>query len=217
MGKLIHGALPTALWVQPCLTTTFSSFSSVYLSTHLSSLPVRSSAYCHARPQPYLTSTQTYTHLNKLPPAYITSTARSRHSPTHLSLLTAILILCGDIQPNPGPTHQLIDSTPYGYSHFAAPRSYTGNPSKPILAGGTVFLIKEPFIQNSAAHHYSSFEYSSITRLCNAIDYPKFMDDLNLSPLITNPPSCLPDLLDSFFTTLRSLLDHQCPSPHQNQ
>ena len=34
------------------------------LSTHLSSLPVRSSADCLARPQPYLTSTQTYIHLN---------------------------------------------------------------------------------------------------------------------------------------------------------
>ena len=75
------------------------------LSTHLSSLPIRSSAHCLARPQPYLTSTQTYIHLNKLPPAYITSTARSRHSPTHHSLLTATLLLCWDIQPNPGPTH----------------------------------------------------------------------------------------------------------------
>ena len=51
------------------------------------------------------TSTQTYINLNKLSPAYITSTARSRHSPTHLSLFTATLLLCGDIQPNPGPTH----------------------------------------------------------------------------------------------------------------
>ena len=31
------------------------------------------------------------------------------------------------------------------------------------------------------------------------------------SPLITNSPSCLPDLLDSFFTTPRSLLDHHAP------
>ena len=35
-------------------------------------------------------------------------------------------------------------------------------------------------------------------RRINAIDYPKFIDDLNSSPLITNPPSCLPDLLDLF-------------------
>ena len=181
------------------------------LSTHLSSLPVRSSALCLDRPQPYRTSTQTYIHLNKLPPASITSTARSQHPPTHLSLLTATLLLCGDIQPHPGPTHpanllictlntrsmltpehvtalndltdnhkpdiialtetwtrsfttplELIDSTP-GYSLFSASRSYTGTPSKPILAGGTAFLIKEPFIHNSAAHHYSSFEYSSMT------------------------------------------------------
>ena len=75
------------------------------LSTHLSFLPVRSSAHCLARPQPYLISTQTYIHLNKLPPEYITSTACSRHSSTHLSLLTATLLLCGDVQPNVRPTH----------------------------------------------------------------------------------------------------------------
>ena len=57
----------------------------------------------------------------------------------------------------------LIDSTPHGYSLFSAPRSHTGNPSKPIIAGDTAFLIKEPFIQSTAAHHYFSFEYSSIT------------------------------------------------------
>ena len=45
-------------------------------------------------------------------------------------------------------------------------------------------------------------------RRINAIDYPKFIDDLNSTPFITNPPSCLPDLLDLFFATLRSLLDH---------
>ena len=76
-----------------------------YLSTHLSFLLVRSSTHCLARPQPYLISTQTYIHLNKLPSAYITSTARSQHSPTHLYLLTATLLLCGDIQINSGPTH----------------------------------------------------------------------------------------------------------------
>ena len=48
-------------------------------------------------------------------------------------------------------------------------------------------------------------------RRINAIDYPKFIDDLNSSPLITNPPSCLPDLLDLFFATLRSLLDNHAP------
>ena len=178
------------------------------LSTHLYSLPVRSSAHCLARSQPYLKSTQTYIHLNKLPPAYITSTARSRHSPTHLSLLTATLLLCGDIKPNRGPTHhanllictlntrsmltpehvtalndltenhkpdiialtetwirssttpaELIDSTLPGYSLLSAPRFHNGHSSKPILARRTAFLIKERFIQNSAAHHYSSFEY----------------------------------------------------------
>ena len=177
------------------------------LSTHLFSLPVRSSAHWLARPQPYPTSTQTYINLNKPPPAYITFTARSRHSPSYLSLFTATLLLCGDIQSNSGRTHpanlliyilntrsmlipehvtalndltdnherdiialtetwirsfttpaKLIDSTPPGYSLFSAPLSHTANPSKPILAGGTAFLIKEPFIQNSAAHHYSSFD-----------------------------------------------------------
>ena len=38
------------------------------LSTHLSSLPVRTSVHDLVRPQPYFTLTQTYTHLNKLPP-----------------------------------------------------------------------------------------------------------------------------------------------------
>ena len=43
-----------------------------------------------------------------------------------------------------------------------------------------------------------------------AIDYHKFINDLNSSPL-TNPTSCLPDLLDSYFVTLHSLLDHHAP------
>ena len=47
--------------------------------------------------------------------------------------------------------------------------------------------------------------------LINAIDYPKFIDNLNSSPLITNPACCLPNLFDSFFATLRSLLDHHAP------
>ena len=58
---------------------------------------------------------------------------------------------------------ELIDFTPPGYSMFSAPRSYTSNPFKLISAGGTAFLIKDPFLHNSAAHYYSSFEYSSIT------------------------------------------------------
>ena len=48
-------------------------------------------------------------------------------------------------------------------------------------------------------------------RRINAIDYTKFIDDVNSSPLITNPPSCLPDLLDLFFAIRRSLLDHHAP------
>ena len=54
-------------------------------------------------------------------------------------------------------------------------------------------------------------------RRINANDHPKFIDDLNSSLLITNPSSCLHDLLDLFFATLRSLLDHHAPPPHQNQ
>ena len=224
------------------------------LLTHLSSLPVRSSAYCHARLQPCLTSTQTYTHLNKLPLAYITSTARSRHSPTHLSLINATLLLCGDIQPNPGPTHpanlhictlntrsmltpkhvtalnnltdnhkpdiialtetwirsstttvELIDSTPPGYSLFSAPRSYTGNPSKPILAAGTAFLIKEPFIQNSAAHHYSSFEYSSITLKSSKAQLTLF--NIYRPP----PPSPYSQSFSTFLNQFSSFLPTQPP------
>ena len=53
----------------------------------------------------------------------------------------------------------------------------------------------------------TTFTYRHI----NAIDYPKFVDDLNSSPLITNPPSCLLDLLNSFFATLASLLDYRAP------
>ena len=48
-------------------------------------------------------------------------------------------------------------------------------------------------------------------RRINAIDYPKFINDLNSSPFITNPPSSLPDLLDTYFVTLRSLLDNYAP------
>ena len=212
-----------------------------------------------ARLQPYLTSIQTYTHLNKLPPAYITSSARSRHSPTHLSFLTTTL-LYGDIQPNPGPTFssnflictintrsmltpehvtalndltdnhkpdiialtetwirsfttpaELIDTTPPGYSRFSAPRSYSGNPSKPTLAGGTAFIIKEHFIHNSAAHHYSSFEYSSIT-----LKFPKAQLTL-FNILSTTPPS---PYSQPFFTVLNkvsSFLSHAATAttPHE--
>ena len=51
---------------------------------------------CSSSTLPHINK-QTYIHLNKLPPAYITSIARSRHAPTHLSLLTATLLLCEDI------------------------------------------------------------------------------------------------------------------------
>ena len=43
--------------------------------------------------------------------------------------------------------------------------------------------------------HQKTFIYRRI----NAIEYPKFIDDLNSSLLIKNPPSCLLDLLDLFF------------------
>ena len=41
---------------------------------------------------------------------------------------------------------ELIHSTSPGYTLFSAPSSHTGNPSKPILAGGIAFLIQETFI-----------------------------------------------------------------------
>ena len=41
--------------------------------------------------------------------------------------------------------------------------------------------------------------------------------DLNLSPLITIPPGCLPDLPDLFFATLRSLIDHHAPPQQTNK
>ena len=131
-----------------------------------------------------------------------TSSARSRHSPTHLSLLTATLLLCGDIQPNSGPTNpanllictlstrsmltpehvtalhdltdnhkpdinpltetwirssttpaELIDSTPPGYSLFSAPRSHTGNASKPILTGATTPPQSSALLLPTLAEH----------------------------------------------------------------
>ena len=54
-------------------------------------------------------------------------------------------------------------------------------------------------------------------RRISTIDYPIFVDDLNSSSLITNPPCCLPDLPDSFFVTLRSLLDDHASFTKTNQ
>ena len=103
------------------------------LSTHLSSLPVRTSVHGFARPQPYFTSTQTYTHLNKLPLKYITSTARSRHSPTHLSFLTATLLLCGKFKPTevpPSPqTSSSAPSIPAPCSPVSMPLHSTTSPT----------------------------------------------------------------------------------------
>ena len=48
-------------------------------------------------------------------------------------------------------------------------------------------------------------------RRLNQINYHKFICDLNSTLLITNPPVTLTDLLDSYFTTLRSLLDRHAP------
>ena len=43
-------------------------------------------------------------------------------------------------------------------------RSSSSHLFKPISAGGTDFLLKEPvLIHNSSSHSYSSFEYSSVT------------------------------------------------------
>ena len=98
---------------------------------------------------------------------------------------------------------ELIDSTPLGYSLFSAPRSHTSNPSKPILAGGTAFLIKEPFIQNSAAHHYYSFEYSPIT-----LKFSKFV-------YRPPPPSPYSQPFSTFLNQFSSFLSHAATTHHE--
>ena len=100
---------------------------------------------------------------------------------------------------------ELIDSTPPGYSLFSAPRSYTGNPSKPILAGGTTFLIQEAFIQNSAAHQYSSFENSSIT-----LKFPKAQLTL-FNIYRPPPPSPYSQPFSTFLNRFSSFLSTQPP------
>ena len=102
---------------------------------------------------------------------------------------------------------ELIDSTP-GYSLFSAPRSYTGNPSKPIHAGGTAFLIKEHLIQNSAAHHYSSLEYSSIT-----IKFLKAQLTVNIYR--PPPPSSYSQPFSTFLNQFSSFLSHAATTPHE--
>ena len=103
---------------------------------------------------------------------------------------------------------ELIDSTP-GYSLFSAPRFQTGNPSKPILAGGTAFLIKEPFIQNSAAHHHSSFEYSSITLKFSQAQLTLF--NVYRPP----PPSPYSQPLSTFLNQFSSFLFNAAITPHE--
>ena len=118
------------------------------LSTHLSSLPIRTSDHCLTRPQPCLTSTQTYIHLNKLPSAYKTSTARSRHSPTHLSLLTATLLLCGDIHPiQVPPTLQTSSSAPSILALCSPPNMLTHSKTLPTTTKLTSsHLLKHGFV-----------------------------------------------------------------------
>ena len=48
-------------------------------------------------------------------------------------------------------------------------------------------------------------------RRLNKINYHKFICDLNSIPLITNPPVTPTELFESYFTTLRSLLDRHAP------
>ena len=96
----------------------------------------------------------------------------------------------------------LIDSTSLGYSLFSAPRSYIGNPSNLILAGGTAFLINEPFIHNSASHYYSSFEYSSITLKYLIVQLTLF--NVHRPPL----PSPYSQPLSTFLNQFSSFLSH---------
>ena len=104
---------------------------------------------------------------------------------------------------------ELIDSTPPGYTLFSAPRFHIDNPSKPILAGGTAFLIKEPFIQNSAAHHYSSFEYLSIT-----LKFPKAQLAL-FNVYRPPPPSPYSQPFSTFLNLFSSFLSHAATTPHE--
>ena len=80
-----------------------------------------------------------YTQLHKLPFAYIISTPW--HSPTHLSFLTATLLLSGDIQLNPGPTllSNILFSTLNAHSmltpeHVTALNDLTDNHKPDIIA-----------------------------------------------------------------------------------
>ena len=57
--------------------------------------------------------------------------------------------------------------------------------------------------------HFPPITYTY--RRINTIDYPKFINKFNSGPLITNPPSCLLDLLETYFASHRSLLDHHTP------
>ena len=100
---------------------------------------------------------------------------------------------------------ELIDSTPPGYSLFSVPRSHTGNPSKPILAGGTAFLIIEHFIQNSAAHHYSS----SITQ-----KFPK-TELTSFHVYRPPPPSPYFQPFSTFLNQFSSFLSHAANTPHE--
>ena len=104
---------------------------------------------------------------------------------------------------------ELIDSTPPGYSLFSASRSHTGNPSKPILAGDIAFLIKEPFIQNTAAHHYSSIEYSSIT-----LTFSKAQLTL-VNVYRPPPPSPYSQPFSTFLNQFSSFLSHTATTPHE--
>ena len=104
---------------------------------------------------------------------------------------------------------ELIDSTPPGYSLFSAPRSHTGNPSKLILAGGTAFLIKEPFVQNSAAPHYSSFEYSSIT-----LKFPKAQFTL-FNVYRPPPPSPYSQPFSTILNQFSSFLFNAATTPYE--
>ena len=103
---------------------------------------------------------------------------------------------------------ELIDSTPPGYYLFFDPRSYTSNQSKPISATGTSFQIKEPFIHNTAAHHYSSFEYSSI-----ALKLPQAQLTL-FNIYLSFPPSPYSQLFSTFLNQFSSFLPHAAIISH---
>ena len=104
--------------------------------------------------------------------------------------------------------YSLLPNSHYSTSVFPH-HHYSLNLFLPFLTNTHVTSDHYPILTSINVHLNPPPPPATFTyRRINAIDYPKFIDDYHFIPLITNPPSCLPDLLDLFFAILRSLLDH---------